>query len=238
MAPFAGDLVASDMNLPVYDASASACPENYAENDAGVRCSAINGLRMGEAIRVILNAYSPPQPTPHRLTRQDTNMRTFFEADAFTPTKWNSSADKADFGNKLLHLLLNDCQQSLFTQELYDRLMNCFGHIAHYNRDGFFAEWFSSPQSKAEFVRHLLSYPCWGDADFTYSDVERAIQSEVKRLNLLAAYQERAAAAIRSAELALLSALQRKYQPAMIVPIAEPVSVPTPQEAVQLSLIA
>ena len=33
MAPFAGDLVASDMNLPVYDASA--CPENYAENDAG-----------------------------------------------------------------------------------------------------------------------------------------------------------------------------------------------------------
>ena len=43
MAPFAGDLVASDMNLPVYDASASACPENYAENDAGVRCSAING---------------------------------------------------------------------------------------------------------------------------------------------------------------------------------------------------
>jgi hypothetical protein len=193
---------------------------------------------MGEAIRVILNAYSPPQPTPHRLTRQDTNMRTFFEADTFTPTKWNSSADKADFGNKLLHLLLNDCQQSLFTHKLYDRLMNCFGHIAHYNRDGFFAEWFSSPQSKAEFVRHLLSYPCWGDADFTYSDVERAIQSEVKRLNLLAAYQERAAAATRSAELALLSALQRKYQPAAIVPIAEPVSAPAPQEAVQLSLIA
>ena len=42
MAPFAGDLVASDMNLPVYDASA--CPENYAENDAGVRGSAIDGL--------------------------------------------------------------------------------------------------------------------------------------------------------------------------------------------------
>jgi hypothetical protein len=50
MAPFAGHLVASDMNLPVYDASASACPENYAENAAGVRGSAINGLRKGEAI--------------------------------------------------------------------------------------------------------------------------------------------------------------------------------------------
>jgi hypothetical protein len=48
MAPFAGDLVASDMNLPVYDASA--CPGNYAENGAGIRGSAIDGLRKGEAI--------------------------------------------------------------------------------------------------------------------------------------------------------------------------------------------
>ena len=63
MAPFAGDLVASDMELPVdNDASAYACPEYHAENDAGVRGSAIDGLRKGEAIRVILNAYSPPQP--------------------------------------------------------------------------------------------------------------------------------------------------------------------------------
>jgi hypothetical protein len=62
VAPFADDLVASNMDLPVYD-DASAYPENHAENDAGVRGSAINGLRMGEAIGVILNAYSPPQPT-------------------------------------------------------------------------------------------------------------------------------------------------------------------------------
>jgi hypothetical protein len=63
MAPFAGDLVASDMDLPVYDdASAYACPENHAENDAGVRGSAIDSLRKGETISVVLNAYSPPQP--------------------------------------------------------------------------------------------------------------------------------------------------------------------------------
>jgi hypothetical protein len=62
MAPFAGDLVASDMDLPVDDdASTYACPEYHAENDTGVRGSAINGLRKGKAIRVILNAYSPPQ---------------------------------------------------------------------------------------------------------------------------------------------------------------------------------
>ena len=46
MAPFAGDLVASYMELPIYDdASAYACPEYDAENDTGVRGSAIHGLR-------------------------------------------------------------------------------------------------------------------------------------------------------------------------------------------------
>jgi hypothetical protein len=63
MTPFTRDLVASNMDLPVYDnASAYACPENHAENDASVRGSTINGLRKGETIRVVLNAYSPPQP--------------------------------------------------------------------------------------------------------------------------------------------------------------------------------
>jgi hypothetical protein len=59
MTPFTRDLVASNMDLPVYD---NACPENHAENDASVRGSTINGLRKGETIRVVLNAYSPPQP--------------------------------------------------------------------------------------------------------------------------------------------------------------------------------
>jgi hypothetical protein len=63
MAPFAGDSVASVMDLPVYHhASAYACPEDNAENDAGIGGSAVDGLRKREAIRVILHAYSSPQP--------------------------------------------------------------------------------------------------------------------------------------------------------------------------------
>ena len=51
------------MDLPVYHhASAYACPENNAENDAGAGGSAIDGLRKGEAIRVVLYAYPAPQP--------------------------------------------------------------------------------------------------------------------------------------------------------------------------------
>ncbi len=63
MAPLTGDLVASDINLSVYnDSSAHACPENHTEDDAGFRSRTINGLRKCEAIRVILHAYRPPQP--------------------------------------------------------------------------------------------------------------------------------------------------------------------------------
>jgi hypothetical protein len=63
MAPFAGDPVAAHVDLPVYDdASPYSCPENHAENDAGIRGSTINGLRKGETIRVVLNTYRPPQP--------------------------------------------------------------------------------------------------------------------------------------------------------------------------------
>jgi hypothetical protein len=62
MPPFTGDLVASDMDLPVDDdASAYACPEYHAENDLSIGGGAIDGLRKCEAIRVILNAYLPPQ---------------------------------------------------------------------------------------------------------------------------------------------------------------------------------
>ncbi len=57
MTPFAGNPIASNMNLPVYDDSAAyACPKNHAENNAGIGGSAINGLRKGEAVRIVLDA--------------------------------------------------------------------------------------------------------------------------------------------------------------------------------------
>jgi hypothetical protein len=60
--PFAGDLVALDVELSVYDnASAYTCSENHAKDDAGFRSRTIDGLRKGEAIRVVLHAYWPSQ---------------------------------------------------------------------------------------------------------------------------------------------------------------------------------
>jgi hypothetical protein len=51
------------MEVPANDdASAHTCPEYHREDDAGIRSSAIDGLRKCQAIRVILHAHRPPQP--------------------------------------------------------------------------------------------------------------------------------------------------------------------------------
>jgi hypothetical protein len=66
----------------------------------------------------------------------------------------------------------------------------CYGHIACFDRQGFSETWFDSPESIASFVNHLMQWPCHGDAGYTFSDVERAIQREAVRLNLVAKVNE------------------------------------------------
>lgn len=51
-----------------------------------------------------------------------------------------------------------------------------------------------------------------GPSTFTYSDVERAIKQQVRARNFLAFYELRAAEELRSAEMAVLQRLERKYR--------------------------
>jgi hypothetical protein len=62
------------------------------------------------------------------------------------------------------------------------------------------------------FLEHILRWPCWGDPDYTFSDVERAIQQEVRKRNYLARYELRAAEAVRSGEMETLKRLEAKYR--------------------------
>ena len=84
-----------------------------------------------------------------------------------------------------------------------------------------------------------MQWPCHGDPVFTFSDVERAIQSEAARLNLVAKVNEAAASSIQQRELALLATLENKYRQGTVVPMPH---LPTPAEreepAEQLPLIA
>jgi hypothetical protein len=59
-------------------------------------------------------------------------MQVFCDSSEFTPTKWNTAEDKADFANKLLNFMLTGFLAGRFTEKLYSRLSMCFGHISHY----------------------------------------------------------------------------------------------------------
>jgi hypothetical protein len=130
----------------------------------------------------------------------------------FAPSQFSTAADKANFGNALLHFMESEWKQELFTKSLYNRLSMCFGHIAHYNREGFYETWFTSDQARLRFLQHSLKYPCWGSPEYTFCDVERAVQREIRQRNYLARYELKAAEAVRSAELAILERLETKYR--------------------------
>jgi hypothetical protein len=130
----------------------------------------------------------------------------------FTATKFSTAADKAEFGSTLLRFIESDWAPALFTKRFYNRLSMCFGHIAHYNRTQFYEEWFSSLAAQVRFLKHTLRFPCYGDPEYTFSDVEKAIQREIVNRNYLARYELRLVERQQTSDLALLRQLESKYR--------------------------
>jgi hypothetical protein len=130
----------------------------------------------------------------------------------FTATKSSTAADKAEFGNTLLRFIESEWASALFTKSFYNRLSMCFGHIAHYNRTQFYEEWFSSLAAQVRFLKHTLRFPCYGDPEYMFSDVERAIQREISNRNYLARYELRLAEEQQATDLVLLRQLEGKYR--------------------------
>jgi len=130
----------------------------------------------------------------------------------FTATKFSTAADKAEFGNTLLRFIESEWAPALFTKSFYNRLSMCFSHIAHCNRTQFYEEWFLSLAAQVRFLKHTLRFPCYGDPEYTFSDVERAIPREIVNRNYLARYELRLAEEQRPTDLAQLRQLESKYR--------------------------
>jgi len=135
-----------------------------------------------------------------------------FPLDEFTPTKFSTAADKAEFGNHFLRFIETEWAQALFTKDFYHRLSMCFGNIAHCDRATFYETWFTTDHDRLRSLEKALKWPCWGDPEYTFSDVERAIQQEVRKRNFLARYQLRVAEAERAREMETLRRLETKYR--------------------------
>lgn len=93
----------------------------------------------------------------------------------FTPTQWETSADKLKFYNQFIKFVSGGFKRSDFPKWFYVRLSMTFGHIAHYNQQGFWDVYFTSDADKKQFIKDCLAYPHCGDPAWTYSDVETAL---------------------------------------------------------------
>ena len=138
-------------------------------------------------------------------------VRPVFMAADFTATKWDTSDDKAGFANGFCRFIAADFKVSLFTDKMYGRLSNSFGHIAHYNKSCFVAEFFTDLKGKLNFIEQTMMWRSVGDPAWTYSDVEHAIHTRLRKCDLLIAYRARREAEIEAAERELLRKLQDKF---------------------------
>lgn len=99
-----------------------------------------------------------------------------FKPAMFTPTKFQTAKDKAKFANHFIRFILSDYDQDLFKKWFYERLSMSFGHIAHYDRGGFYNTFFRTGEGKQRFAHLTMKHSCAGDPAYTYSDVEIKIQ--------------------------------------------------------------
>ena len=103
----------------------------------------------------------------------------------YTATQWDTAEDKAKFVNHFIKFVRAGFPKSKFNKKFYQRLSNTFGHIAHYNINGFWDTFFTTIEGKVRFLEITLNSPCYGDPAYTYCDAEKEIQRILKEENAL-----------------------------------------------------
>ena len=137
-----------------------------------------------------------------------------FTAVDFIATKFASAEEKAKIANKLTRFILGGFKQGSFSQAMYTRLSNMFGHIAHYNIHVFYETWFSGPEERCKWAQYVLAggaYGCVGSPAHTWSDVEKALMVWMRDNHIAEQLETIYRAEVEASELALLRSLQAKY---------------------------
>jgi len=136
-----------------------------------------------------------------------------FNAAKFTATKWDTAEQKARFANHFARFVASGFKKTLFYDWFYRRLSVTFGHIAHFNRDGFFEGFFTSTERKVNFLQWTITpRDCYGDSpEHTYIDVERAIVSWLNDSGYVAYWMKQRDEEVKNSELSVLAQLKAKY---------------------------
>ena len=107
-----------------------------------------------------------------------------FDPTQFTPTKGSTAQDKAKFANDFMAFVRSDFDRKKWNEAFYARLSLTFGHIAHYDLEGFWNTFFDTADHQRQFFDHTLRYTPAGDPTWTFSDVERAIQQALQQYGM------------------------------------------------------
>lgn len=143
-------------------------------------------------------------------------MKVKFEAAQFTATKWDSAEAKANALTDLVSFVDAGFPKGQFTGRVYDALyLHMLGHIAHYDRAGFFAEWFATLGRQLRWLEYVARGGAYGgghgDPAFTWSDAETALIDWVRSSGILARQQAIVRERTRARELEQLAVLRAKY---------------------------
>lgn len=104
-------------------------------------------------------------------------VRSAFATAPLTGTEWATAADKALYLEKLARFVEAGFPEKRFTGPIYSGLnLHLFGHIAHFDKDGFYHTWFSTEERRREWVRNALRSTSEGDPAYTWSDAEAIFQ--------------------------------------------------------------
>ncbi|HYB53031.1 MAG TPA: hypothetical protein VEG84_04115, partial [Thermoanaerobaculia bacterium] len=77
----------------------------------------------------------------------------------------------------------------------------------------FYERFFLTAEDKLAFLEQCMTWRCYGDPTFTYSDVERAVGSRLRKSQVVAILGSQIAVERRRRELALLAELKARYEP-------------------------
>ncbi len=154
---------------------------------------------------------APEAALPSRLLAPAAEIR--FPADRFVATAHSPATAKARFANHYVSFVAGGFDHALFQPWFYRRLSMTFGHIAHYNLDGFYGTWFERTIDRHGFVRQALRWRCPGDPAYTHCDVEAALQQWLQSVGVLDVLTASVAAEREAAGRAQLRRLLAEYGP-------------------------
>jgi hypothetical protein len=138
-----------------------------------------------------------------------------FCAAQFTATHWDSAQDKAKWANAMALWAKRGFPRNGWRKGLYGPLTHMYGHIAHFNQDGFYEVWFADIHCRLRWLQYAARGGAFaggaGDPAYTWSDVEQALRVWIRNSGLIAHYQQICSQDIEAKERAQLAYLQRKY---------------------------